>query len=348
MVGMRKLSFGYSEERPYLDCAIPDCPRDGIRVRVCYAGLCYVPSISNSPLRKGCAGYRNGNFFEGFEISGVIECIGESVLTHDLSVGDPVAVFPDAEITEQGYADFVVVRKLNNIVKLPSSISLAVGAMLPTGGTLAMSTVIHCQKYLEEVVNAKGHCNIVIFGAGSLTHWLIRLLRYSHSRIADRIHIIVASDDWEGLKIAQKLGAEEVLFLGEDCHEQVLVERMKGYVRGGIQMSICLAHDERLQKRSAGCLMDGGVLVIPEFSLTAESDLVENKQLRIVEVPKGTAEDLRTLVRIISQGQSLQANQPAYKIYPVESSQRIFEEMQMSDINERPVLEFETADSVFT
>lgn len=43
MVGMRRLSFGFSEERPYLDCAIPDCPDDGVRIRVCYAGLCYLP-----------------------------------------------------------------------------------------------------------------------------------------------------------------------------------------------------------------------------------------------------------------------------------------------------------------
>jgi hypothetical protein len=50
----------------------------------------------------------------------------------------------------------VIVRKINNIVKLPPSISLAVGAMLPTGGTLAMSAVISCQKSLDNLVNQKG------------------------------------------------------------------------------------------------------------------------------------------------------------------------------------------------
>lgn len=44
-----------------------------------------------------------GRLFAGFEISGTIECIGDNVVTHDLVVGDPVAVFPHEDIIRQGY-----------------------------------------------------------------------------------------------------------------------------------------------------------------------------------------------------------------------------------------------------
>jgi hypothetical protein len=127
----------------------------------------------------------------------------------------------------------------------------------------------------------------VIFGAGSLTHWLIRLLRYANSRIQDRIHIIVTSDDWEGLKISKRLGAEDVILLDENCHEEVLVERLRGSIRHGIQMTVCLTQDDRSQKRAVQCLGEEGVLVIPEFSFV-ESELSKIKHLEVVEVPRGT------------------------------------------------------------
>lgn len=347
MVGMRKISFSLSEERPFLDLAIPDVPQDGVRIRVCYAGLCYVPGLNASPFRKGSSGFRNGNVFDGFEISGVIESMGSQVVAHDLSVGDAVTVFPDEEITQQGYADFLIVRKLNNIVKLPASISLAVGALLPTGGTLAMSAVIHSQKQLERLVAINGHCNILIFGAGSLTHWLVRLLRYSSSRLKDKIHIIVASDDWEGLKIAQQLGAEEVVLLDERKHEERLIEKLQAILAKSIEMSVCLTHEERSQKRAVRCLSRDGVLVIPEFSMAAESEVVAEKNLEVVEVPRGDVNILRTLVRIIDQGGSLQKNQPAYKVYPMESAEKIYAEVELDEIKGRPILDFEALENVF-
>lgn len=142
---------------------------------------------------------------------------------------------------------------------------------------------------------------MVIFGAGALTHWMIKLLRYANSSTQDRFHIIVASDDWEGLKISQKLGAEQVIMLDENCHEGVLIERLRGSVRG-IHMAICLTQDERMHKRAAESLVPEGVLVIPELS-SFETENLEGKKLQVVEVPRGDVQTLRTLTGIVDKAE---------------------------------------------
>ncbi|OQV21330.1 hypothetical protein BV898_04811 [Hypsibius exemplaris] len=343
---MEKLSLSCLDERAPTDRAVPSVPHDGVRIRVCYAGLCYLPLTNATPLRKGCTGYRNGNLFEGFEISGIVESIGTGARQSDLTVGDPVAVFPHEDVICQGYADYLVVRELKNVVKLPASISLAVGAMLPTGGTLAMSAVIRCRETLANVVAQKGHCNIVIMGAGCLAHWLIRLLALSNSAIRDRIHIAVASDDWEGLKIARTLGAEEVVLLDENCHEEVLAERLRDSFADGVQMAISLCPDERLQDRAIRCLDKGGFLVVPSGSISGDFQNGKKQDLQVLAAPCGSVEILRTLVRTIADGEGLQKNHPTYKVYPVETSQTVFDDLQLCSRSERAILKFQASHPV--
>ena len=126
------------------------------------------------------------------------------------------------------------------------------------------------------------------------------LLRATNQNIKDKLHIDVASDDWEALKFAQKHGAEEVVLLEENIHEDALVVRLKDSLVHSINMAICLTQDERIQKRAAKSVTTNGVLVIPEHSLVPE-DNQENSHLRVVETPRGNIETLQALIQLIAR-----------------------------------------------
>lgn len=123
---------------------VPETPAYGARIRVVYAGACYlrqrsssvssVSSISSdlnelmnsqncagspspSSMLPSHCGIRDGALYPGYEVAGIIEEFGVAVdsLEHNLHIGSRVILYPFDEVPN-GYAEYIVVPgKISNL-----------------------------------------------------------------------------------------------------------------------------------------------------------------------------------------------------------------------------------------
>lgn len=164
--------------------AVPDTPAYGARIRVVYAGACYlrqrsssvssVSSISSDlnelmnqqlagspqpcsiPQPSHC-GIRDGALFPGYEVAGIIEEFGvgvESLPDNELRIGQRVVLYPFDEVPN-GYAEYIVVPELKYLIPVPDNMSLSVAAMLPTGALLAMNAVFEAQEIISQLLKER-------------------------------------------------------------------------------------------------------------------------------------------------------------------------------------------------
>lgn len=162
---------------------VPDTPAYGARIRVVYAGACYLrqrsssvssvssissdlnelmnspncivgsPQSSSIPQPSHC-GIRDGALFPGYEVAGVIEEFGvgvESLPNNELRVGQRVVLYPFDEVPN-GYAEYIVVPELKYLIPVPDELSLSVAAMLPTGALLATNAVFEAQDIISQLL----------------------------------------------------------------------------------------------------------------------------------------------------------------------------------------------------
>ncbi|XP_055378806.1 uncharacterized protein LOC129610298 [Condylostylus longicornis] len=356
---------------------VPETPPKGARIQIICAGACYqrnrsssiisISSVSsdlsdhgNSPLLQHqpsitsisaspyhISGFRDGALFPGFEVAGTIESLGCDVLDNEynLKVGQRVVIYPFEEIPD-GYAELIAVPSLKYVVQIPDTLPISVAAMLPSGALLAMSAVITAQEIIKKLLLERGKdtkCKILIVGTGGLTLWACRIALYhfANSDLKDSVHITVASLKDEGIKLAHEIGNVDVVQWSEDLYENQLIERTIDACHGPVDIVIDFGATSRTLRRSMRCLQKGGTVLIndeiderisPRFE-----NLVQENNIKIVSISKGTIEQFHELVKLVA---SNKITPPPYTVFPFEQASEVVRKLCSSQIPGRAILQF--------
>lgn len=216
------------------DVPVPDVPMFGARIRVAYAGACYkikknrsasvcssssissIGSLSGETENYGIyssspahIGMKDGALFPGYEVAGVVDAIGKSAeIINGIKEGSRIVLYP-YDAVPAGYAEYIVVPDLKNLVHVPYEVPLRIAAMLPTGALLAMNAVSRtraCIKTLLGPARQKTKATVLIVGTGGLALWTLSILtHYCHSEeYNDKVKICVATLKDEGFILADE------------------------------------------------------------------------------------------------------------------------------------------------
>ncbi|ALC41159.1 CG1600 [Drosophila busckii] len=347
---------------------IEDTPAHGARIKIVCAGACYrrrdransITSVSSvsSELSDYCPSLtsmaspaiREGSFFSGFEVAGVIEALGSEITESNnrgLHIGQRVIVFPFDE-TPAGYAELMVVPDLEHIVPIPDNLNMAEAAMLPTGALLAMNAVFKAQAVVTEILaqraatDSNKKCRILIVGTGGLALWAVRIASYHFAATgADSVDITVASIRDEGFRLATEIKNVSVVQWNECLYEPQLIERTKDVCGGPVDVVIDFGTTSRSLHRSMHCLSKGGVVLISdevaEKLLPKFSRLSNEYQQEIIPISNGTAEQLAQLVELVA---NKKIEPPPYSVFPCEQAAEVIQKLCNSEIPGRAILRF--------
>ncbi|KAM8713012.1 hypothetical protein ACLKA7_013344 [Drosophila subpalustris] len=350
---------------------IEDTPAHGARIKIVCAGACYrrrdransITSVSSvsSELSDYCPsvtsmsspahqGIREGSFFPGFEVAGVIESLGSEITeanNRGLRIGQRVIVYPFDE-TPAGYAELLVVPDLKHIVPIPDNLPMEEAAMLPTGALLAMNAVFKAQSVVTQILNQRAatdpnkKCKILIVGTGGLALWAVRIASYHFASTgAHNVDITVASLRDEGFRLATEIKNVSVVQWNECLYEPQLIERTKDVCGGAVDVVIDFGTTSRSLHRSMHCLSKGGVVLISEEVaeklLPKFSRLSNEYQQEIIPISNGTAEQLEELVQLVA---NKKIEPPPYSVFPCEQAAEVIQKLCNSEIPGRAILRF--------
>ncbi|KAH8415926.1 hypothetical protein KR222_003909 [Zaprionus bogoriensis] len=352
---------------------IEDTPAHGARIKIVCAGACYrrrdrsnsitsVSSVSselsdycpsvNSMSSPAHQGIREGSFFPGFEVAGVIESLGSEITEANncgLRIGQRVIVYPFDE-TPAGYAELLVVPDLKHIVPIPDNLPMEEAAMLPTGALLAMNAVFKAQQVVTEILNQRASeateadkkCKILIVGTGGLALWAVRIASYHFASTgAHNVDITVASLRDEGFRLATEIKNVSVVQWNECLYEPQLIERTKDVCGGAVDVVIDFGTTSRSLHRSMHCLSKGGVVLISEEVaeklLPKFSRLSNEYQQEIIPISNGSAEQLAELVQLVA---NKKIEPPPYSVFPCEQAAEVIQKLCNSEIPGRAILRF--------
>ncbi|XP_032590602.1 zinc-type alcohol dehydrogenase-like protein C1773.06c isoform X2 [Drosophila grimshawi] len=347
---------------------IEDTPAQGARIKIVCAGACYrrrdrsnsITSMSSvsSELSDYCpsvtsissvssSAFREGSFFPGFEVAGVIESLGSEITEANncgLRIGQRVIVYPFDE-TPAGYAELMVVPDLTHIVPIPDNLPMEEAAMLPTGALLAMNAVFQAQTVVTQILKQRAatdpekKCRILIVGTGGLALWAVRIASYHFA--SHNVEITVASLRDEGFRLATEIKNVNVVQWNEGLYEAQLIERTRDVCGGSIDVVIDFGTTSRSLHRSMHCLSKGGVILISEEVaeklLPKFSRLTNEYKQEIVPISNGTVEQLAQLVQLVADKK---IEPPPYSVFPCEQAAEVIQKLCNSEIPGRAILRF--------
>ncbi len=193
MRAIQVLEYGSAEALTAADIPPPE-PGDGeAQVQIAYAGVNFIDVY----MRRGM--YANNRAYAtslpltlGMEGAGIVSAVGPGV--DSVAMGDRVAYC----LSPGSYAEFAVVPAWK-LVKLPSDVSLAIGAAIMLQGCTA--------HYLSHTLFplASGHTCLIHAGAGGVGQLLIQLAKMRGARV-----LATVGND-EKASIARQRGADEVI-----------------------------------------------------------------------------------------------------------------------------------------
>lgn len=93
--------------------------------------------------------------FTGIEISGIIHDVGNSLPNSNFTPGDKVILFPDDNIVDSGYTEYLAVEDSRCILQVPQNMPLEVAAMLPGGALSAYAAVLAAKPHVEKLQQVK-------------------------------------------------------------------------------------------------------------------------------------------------------------------------------------------------
>ncbi|XP_045174241.1 uncharacterized protein LOC123535595 [Mercenaria mercenaria] len=311
---------------------MPRCPKGGVIVKVCYAGICY----SEGYVRK--SQFRPA--LPGIEIAGVVNDVCNTLPNSNIIPGDKVIIFPDEDMRNDGFREFIAVEDTENIVQIPSSIPLEVASMLPGSALSAYNAVLKAQPHVEKLQKVKSCVNVLVVGAGSLGLWTLRLANYLIGQENSNIRLFVADNSIDKLITAQEHDCHDIIHWCEEDHEQYIIERTLDACRGGVDVVVDFVSSPRTMMRSLKCLNREGLILVGGNAMAEVSinlNTLAAKQQSIVGIPRGTVEQLRFLVETVADKK---IEPPSFSVHNVEETGQVLEELYECRLTGRAVLRF--------
>lgn len=311
---------------------MPHCPKGGVVVKVCYAGVCYGEGyIRKSQFRPA---------LPGIEVAGVIHDICNTLPNSNITPGDKVVVFPEEGMIFDGCQEYIAVDDTENLVQIPNSIPLEIAAMLPGSALSAYNAVLKAQPHVEKLQKVKSCVNVLIVGAGSLGLWTLRLANYLIGSENSNIRLFVADNSIDKLITAQDHDCHDIIHWCEEDHEQYIIERTLDACRGGVDVVVDFVSSPRTMMRSLKCLNREGLILVGGNAIAEVSinlNTLAAKQQSIVGIPKGTVEQLRTLVEAVADKK---VEPPCFSVHNVEEAGQVLEDLFECRLTGRAILRF--------
>jgi len=316
--------------------ALPDVPTQGARIKVAFAGACYRTRYVN-----------NRNDFKvhapGYEISGVVEAVGEGVAGSQIAVGDHVVVYPfekegNSAPTDRGYPEFIAVPNLQHLVKVPASLDMSVAAMLPCGGLRAYNAVCRTRVKIESDVLKKGSCTLLIVSAGGLGLWALRCAKFFFG-CHPNLRIVMTDDKSEKLFHALDQGADDVIHWAESEHEGYLSERTLGVCFDGVDVAIDFVSSPRTLKRVLNVLNFEGMCIVAgnaEHEAHVSLQTLAINEQSLIGTQRGSIEMLKSLIDLVANGKILA---PSYQVFPVSEANQVFKKVSKAQVTGRAILQ---------
>ncbi|XP_025086851.1 uncharacterized protein LOC112559715 isoform X1 [Pomacea canaliculata] len=335
------LAHPFSEMCSSASLSVPETPKGGIVVKVCYAGACYSEGqLRKRRIRPRFPGIRDTSLYPGVEIAGIIHDVGNALPNCNFTPGDKVIIFPDDNLADSGYAEYLAIEDPNCILQIPQNMSLEVAAMLPGGALTAYAAILAARPHVEKLQQVKSCVNVLVVGAGGLGLWTLRLALLLMGANCQNVRLFVADNSIDKLLTAQDHGCYDIVHWNEEDHEQYIVERTLDACRGGVDVIIDFVSSPRTMQRSLKVLNREGLILVGGNSMTEVSislNALAAKQQSIVGIPKGNLNQLQELVNFVTEGK---LSPPCYAVFPIEDANQVFDDLCECRITGRAVFRF--------
>ncbi|KAK3100998.1 hypothetical protein FSP39_000102 [Pinctada imbricata] len=310
---------------------MPNIPKGGLLLRVCYAGAC---CAEGQIRRKDCRPRLPGE-----EIAGVVQDVCGTLPNSNFSTGDHVILYPDEDISDSGYHEYIAVPEVENCLQVPHSIPMEIAAMLPGCGLCAYSAILKAVPHVQKLQEVKACVNVLIVGAGGVGLWASRLANFLIGN-NNNLKLFVADNSIDKLLTAQEHGCYDIIHWNEEDHEQYIVERTMDACRGGVDVVIDFVSSPRTVHRTLKVLNREGLILVGGSAMSEVSinlNVLAAKQQSIVGIPKGTVRQLQELVDLLVEKK---VEPPMFSVHPVEEASQVFEDLAQSRITGRAILSF--------
>lgn len=319
--------------------AMPGCPKGGIIVKVCYAGVCY----SEGHIRKGH--FRPA--LPGPEVAGKVYDVCNTIPNCNIMPGDNVIVFQDEDVSDH-YQEFISVEDAENVIQVPNTIPLEVASMLSGSALSAYNAVLKAKPHVEKLQSVKSCVNVLIVGAGNLGLWTLRLANYLIGNENSNIRLFVADNSIDKLITAQEHDCHDIIHWCEEDHEQYIIERTLDACRGGVDIVVDYISSPRTMMRSLRVLNREGLILVGGNAMTEVSinlNTLAAKQQSIVGIPRGTVDQVRELVEGVADKK---LEPPLYTVHNMEDKNDVFDELFNCRLTGRAILRFGNQNTTLT
>jgi len=324
---------------------IPDCPANGVVVKVEYSGACY----TSGPGRKNKVKPQ----FPGSEVAGVVHRVGDQMPNCNMAEGDRVLVVAGQNKaqgyqppTPTGYQEYLALDE-RRVVTLPDTVPLEVAAMLPGSALQAYTAVQAAKPHVDRIRQSKSVVNVMIVGGGPNALWAVKLAKKVLGPRGNGVRTFVADSCIERLLAAQEHGCHDIVYWNEEDHEEYIIERTQDSVRGGVDVVIDFIGSRRTLQRDLKVLNNEGLVLVGGGAVSVSVPLASlaDRQQSIVGVPQGNLNQLMELINAVADNT---VEVPAYRVFPVEEANQVFEDICESRVTARAVFKFGSQTSTHT
>lgn len=327
------------------DNPIPEVPEFGARVRVCYAGACYDENDKAALMhaRRKLRGFQDTSLFPGFEVSGVVDELSPDISNKkpEFHEGDRIIVYPsDEKLVHSGYSEFIPIKNVDDLIKIPPTVSLEKACMLPCGALRAYSAIDMVKPFfLDKLKHSNGPVNVLIIGASGLGLWTLALSRHLLAENNSKVRLSVADGKVENLMVAKELGCNDIVHWDESIYEAQILDRTRSSCSNGADVVVDFVCSPRSVKRSLKVLNERGVLVVGgngDCDMSVRIPTLSSHGQVIMGAQQGTREQLDELVHVVADDG---VKCPPYRVFPLEEANRAFQCLSDATLAGRAILQ---------
>ena len=101
------------------------------------------------------------SLFVGVEVAGTIHDVSNSLPNSNFTLGDKVVLFPNENLADSGYAEYLAIDDTCQVMQIPHNVPLEVAAMLPGGALSAYAAVLSAKPHVEKLQQVKCKCPVL-------------------------------------------------------------------------------------------------------------------------------------------------------------------------------------------